>query len=176
MSEFVALSERPTDSEYADYYGGYIGQVPGYQCAALLESQVTELKKFFESVSEADATIVHPPYRWTIKQVVGHMIDAERIFADRLHRFSSGDPQSQPGMDQDLYVTNHDYESPTLAVLVEEFLYCRRANLLLIQRLRPKAFDLRGTASGHSFTVRALAWILVGHVIHHMKIVRKRLE
>jgi DinB superfamily len=169
------MSPRPTTDEYFEYYATYINQVPDGDILQLAERQVSEMREFLGGISEAESMVVHPPYTWTIKQVVGHMIDAERIFADRLHRISSGDPQPQPGMDQDPYVANHDYEEPTLQVLLEELLLCRQANLLLIRRLKPTAWDVRGVASGYTFTVRALVWILVGHITHHLKIVRKRI-
>jgi hypothetical protein len=169
-------SRRPGRDEYFEYYDTYVRLVRDGECLALFESQVEELRTFFARVSDAEASVLHPPYTWTIKQVVGHLIDAERIFADRLHRFASGDPQPQPGMDQDPYVANQDYVSPRLGDLVDELLFCRRANQLLVRRLKPAAWDNRGVASGHSITVRALVWILVGHIIHHMEIVRKRLE
>lgn len=169
-------NRRPSKDEYSDYYETYIGKVPDGDCFSQLESQIGELESFFASVTEAQASTLHPPYTWTIKQVVGHLIDAERIFADRLHRFSCGDPQPQPGMEQDPYVANQDYESPSLKVLLDELLYCRKANLLLIRRLKPSAWDNRGIASGNPFTVRALIWILIGHIRHHMEIVKRRLS
>lgn len=169
------ITRRPGRDEYFEYYDTYIRLVPDGQCLALLHSQVDELRSYFAEVTEAEASVPHPPYVWTIKQVVGHMIDAERIFADRLHRFASGDPQPQPGMEQDPYVANHDYQTPLLGDLVDEWVHCRQANIRLVHRLKPSAWDQRGIASGHAITVRAIAWILVGHIMHHMKIVRARL-
>lgn len=166
---------RPGRDEYFEYYDTYVRLVPDGEIPELLKSQIDDLRSYFATVSEANASVLHKPYTWTIKQVVGHMIDAERIFADRLHRFASGDKQPQPGMDQDPYVASQDYESPSLKSLVDELLHCRQANLLLIHRLRPEAWDNRGVASGHTVSVRALAWILAGHIIHHMNIIRKRL-
>jgi hypothetical protein len=175
MSKNSSLERRPTKDEYFEYYETYVSKVPDGKCLSMLESQIAELHDLFGSVSEAEASVLHPPYTWTLKQLVGHLIDAERIFADRLHRFSCGETQPQPGMDQDPYVTNHDYETPTLKALVDELAFCRRANRLLVQRLKPTHGDFRGTASGYTFSVRALIWILVGHIQHHLLIVRKRL-
>lgn len=166
---------RPKADEYFEYYDTYISKVPDGDVLELLKSQVIELKEFFASVPESESTRLHAPYTWTIKQVVGHLIDAERIFADRLHRFAMGDPQPQPGMDQDIYVAGGNYDSVALPALVEEFCLCRRANCLLIARLPEQAWDHRGVASGYEVTVRALAWMMAGHVIHHMRIVHKRL-
>lgn len=142
---------------------------------SLLEGQITELRSVLGNVNELDAMKLHPPYTWTLKQVTGHLIDGERIFADRLHRFASGDFQQLPGMDQDPYIANHDYVNPTLTALLEELIHLRQANVLFLRRIKPEAWDHRGVASNHSVTDRALAFILVGHIYHHLKIVRKRL-
>jgi uncharacterized damage-inducible protein DinB len=170
------LNRRPGEEEYFEYYGAYIALVPDADCLKLLESQIAELREFFADLSDSDAETVHAPYTWTIKQVVGHLIDTERVFADRLHRISSGESQPQPAFDQNPYVDNQDYHSPSLKSLVDELIYCRQANLLMVRRVRPEAWNRRGVASGHSISVRALAWILIGHIIHHLAILRKRLN
>lgn len=175
MLSEIEPTRPPTADEYFEYYGTYVRLVPAGDLLGAAESQIGELREFFRTVSEQDASRLHPPYTWTIKQVVGHLIDAERIFGNRLHRFSSGDLQPLPGMDQNPYVANHDYTSPALQSLVEELLCCRQANLLLLRRIKSRAWDNRGVASDHPVTVRALAYILVGHIQHHMQIVRKRL-
>ncbi len=166
---------RPHPDEYFEYYHNYISQVPAGDLLVLLERQIHDLRSVFDSVSEQQALMVHPPYTWSLKQVVGHLIDGERIFAFRLHHFASGDVQPLPGMDQDPYVANQDYVGPSLKALVDELIFCRQANVLLMRRLKPESWDRRGIASDHPITVRALAYILVGHINHHMKIVRKRL-
>lgn len=168
--------ERPKTTEYEVYYGTYIQQVPDGDILQQAADQIERLQTVLGGISDAEAGVQHPPYTWTIKQVVGHLIDAERIFADRILRFSARDPQPQPGMEQDPYVANQDYESPQLASLLEELLLCRRANLYLLRRLKPAAWELQGIASGCSFTVRALIWILVGHIQHHLTILEKRLR
>ncbi len=86
-----------------------------------------------------------------------------------------GETQAQPGMDQDVYVASADYSIVPLKALIDELVHCRLANLLLVQRLTQEAWNRRGVASGYSVTVRALAWMLVGHVIHHSRIVKSRL-
>ena len=169
-------SGRPGADEYSEFYDTYVRLVPEGNIAELLAEQESEVREFFADVTEDEAMVVHPPYSWTVKQVVGHLIDTERVFADRLHRFSSGDLQSLPGMDQEPYVEFHDYVTPTLASLVEELLHCRQANVLLVRRLRPESWSHRGIASSHPISVKALAYCLVGHVAHHLTIVRQRLR
>lgn len=173
---FANIDRRPDPNEYFEYYETYIGLVPNGQCLALLESQVAQLRDFFATVSESQSLALHEPYTWTIRQVVGHLIDAERIFAERLHHFAFNDLQPMNGMKQDEYVANGDYQTPELKTLVAELLLCRQANTLLVQRIKPSAWDNRGLASGYEVSVRALVWMLVGHIIHHMKIVERRIE
>ncbi len=172
----TATIARPAADEYRDYYGTYIDRVPDGDLLELLDAQTDELHEVLDGVTDQQANTLHEPYTWTIKQVVGHLIDCERIFGSRLHRFASGDLTPLPGMDQNPYIDNNDYQSPTLTSLVKELECCRYANLLLLQRIRPEAWDLSGQADGHAITVRALAWILAGHIIHHLEIVRQRLQ
>ncbi len=106
---------------------------------------------------------------------MGHLIDVERIFADRIHRFGMGDFQALTGMDQDLYVANGDYVSPALVDLIEEFAHCRKGSLALLRRLPEASWGHCGMASGHMVSVRALAWMLVGHVTYHTTIVERRI-
>jgi RimJ/RimL family protein N-acetyltransferase len=169
-------AQRPASDESSGFYHKYIDQIPDGNLFELLEAQRLETLRFFAAVTEPQSLIVHPPYTWTIRQVAGHLIDVERIFGDRLHRFASGDPQPQPGMDQDLYVAQNHYDHTLLTTLVEEWNLCRRAHQLLLQRIPPEAWDNRGVASDYGVTVRALAWMLAGHVAWHMKIVRSRLR
>jgi uncharacterized damage-inducible protein DinB len=175
MPDASANTRRPSSDEYFEYYQTYIGKVPDGDIQQMASQQLQDMPRALANVSEQDAVTVQAPYTWTLKQVVGHIIDAERIFADRLHRIACGDTQPQPGMDQNAYVAASDYESPSLSDLVEEWRLCRGANLLLLKRLLPESWNNRGTASGYTVTVRALAWMLVGHVIHHMNIVEKRM-
>ena len=166
---------RPTADEAAEFYWTYIQLVPEGDVKTIAAGQVDEVQSLLSGLPETVALQVHPPYTWTIKQVVGHLIDAERIFANRLHRFACGDLQPLPGMEQDPYVANCDYVTPTLAALVAELTFCRQANSLLLERLTPAAWNQRGVASGHPVTVRALAYILVGHITYHLQILKKRL-
>lgn len=166
---------RPLPDEYAPFYGTYVDLVPDGKCLHLLRTQIADLRQLLQVVEEPAASVCHPPYTWTLKQVVGHLIDTERIFADRLHRFATGEQQAQPGMDQDAYVAGMDYERPTLAGLLDELEHLRKANILLIDRLSSEAWNRCGIASGHSVSVRALVWMLVGHIIHHSQIIHQRL-
>lgn len=173
MTDFVL--EPPGPDEAFEFYSTYIRLVPPGNLIDMAQSQITEVKNSFQLVADDVASFIHKPYTWTIKQVVGHMIDTERVFANRLHRFACGDLQPLPGMDQEPYVAHCDYESPLLVALVEELCCLRQANVYLMRRLTPDQWNHRGIASGHSVTVRALGFMLVGHVTYHLQIIAKRL-
>lgn len=170
-----AYNHRPDKSEYFAFYGTYVQLVPEGDLLAIASSQVVELQEFFASVPEVQSNVLHAPYTWTMKQVVGHIIDTERIFANRFHRFACGDFQPESGMDQDAYIANSDYEAPSLASLVDEWQHLRQANILLMKRTATAAWSNVGVASEHNVSVRALGYMLIGHVAYHLKIVRSRL-
>lgn len=167
-------SHRPASDEYAEFYETYVRLVPEADLLDVLSDQVEVIQAELNQIDDPTASMIHPPFEWTIKQVVGHLIDCERVFADRLHRFACGDEQPLPGIDQDRYVANQDFEAVGLAELTTELLHLRQANLLLLSRIPDKAWDRRGTASDVPFTVRSLACIMAGHIMHHIKIIKSR--
>jgi len=174
MSE-PSHTRRPEPHEAADFYWTYIRLVPSGDIIEISRQQVPLLQTLLADIPEADAMRLHPPYTWTIKQVVGHLIDTERVFASRLHRFACGDLQPLPSMQHDTYVANNDYVTPALPDLVAELIHCRQANTLLLKRIEPHAWDHRGVASGWEVSVRALAYMMVGHIVYHAQIIRQRL-
>ena len=161
-------------SEYAEYYNTYISLVGDNDIVAQMEDQVRDLGTISEQISEEEASIIHAPYTWTIKQVVGHLIDAEHVFSYRALRFASGDFQPLVGMDQNPWVANSDYDSPSFKDLMDELAHLRMANILLFRRIKPEAWDHRGLADNKEITVRALAFCMVGHITHHLNIIKKR--
>lgn len=166
---------RPAPSEYAPYYGNYIANVAGENVLATLEAQGRDVEAFLRSVPESQATILHAPYTWTIKQVVGHLIDAERIFAYRALRFARGDTQPLPGFDENGYVPIAEFERLALTDLADEFAAVRRSTILLFKHLPDDCWTRQGVASGSPMSVRAAAFTIAGHVDHHLAIVRKRI-
>ena len=167
---------RPETGEYHEYFGAYLACVPEGGLFELLESQISGVRSDLHAISDEGASRLHEPYTWTIKQVMGHLIDAEKLFGWRAHRFGCGDETPLPGMDQNPYVDAIDYTKTVLPQLIDELDFTRRSNLSFLRRLPEMAWDRKGTASGNPVTVRALAWILVGHINHHMAIVRKRVS
>jgi len=166
---------RPDPSEYAAYYGSYIALVPEDDVVTSMESQLAETLEFLRHVPEADANVCHAPYTWSIKDVVGHLIDSERVFGYRALRFARGDTAPLPGFDENAYALVAESNRRTLGDMIAEFESLRRSHLWLFRGLSDAAWHRKGTANGAEVSVRALAYILVGHVRHHCGIIRKRL-
>lgn len=175
MTATLTKTSRPQPNEYAAYYGKYIALVPDADIFDLLQSQMKDSLAFLRKVPEAQGDVVHPPYAWTIKQVISHLIDGERIFAYRALRIARGDTTPLPGFDENEYAKMAKTDQLKLGDLVNEFETVRAATLTLLHNLPEEAWTRASTANGYPVSVRALAWIMAGHVNHHMAIVRKRL-
>ncbi|HSI88277.1 MAG TPA: DinB family protein [Pyrinomonadaceae bacterium] len=165
---------RPENNEYAPYYEGYVSSIPEPDVLSVLREQPKELTALFAGMPEHRGSFAYAPGKWTIKELLGHIIDAERVFAYRAHRFSHGDTTALSSFDQDIYVRNGRSNERTLESLILEFSFLRLANMELAKTLRDADLDLTGTASGADVTVRALLYIMAGHVRHHMNIIRER--
>jgi uncharacterized damage-inducible protein DinB len=159
----------PHSDEYYEYYGRYIELAKARgDVSTALPQQIEEIMTALGKLTEGQALFRDAPKEWTIKEVIGHMNDVERIFAYRLLCISRNDLTPLPGFEQDDYVHESTFNSYPIKDLVQEFEYQRRANILAIQNLSDEAVQRRGTASGFPFSVRALIYALVGHVDHHM--------
>ena len=166
---------RPEPGEYVEYFDTYISLVQEENIFDALEQQIETLNEFVSRVPADQLAVLHAPYTWTIKQVFGHCVDTERVFGYRAGRFAAADTASLPGFDQDEFVAHTDYDSVELAKLNEELVALRQSNLLMLQRQSETSWLRSGVADGKSMTVRAAAYILVGHVRYHLNIVAKRL-
>ena len=167
---------RPGAGEHAPYYGKYIDLVPDGDIVEQLKSQRENIVACLRSIPESHSTILHPPYTWTIRQVVGHLTDGERIFGYRALRIARGDATALPGFDENEYARAPEFARVSLAQLVNEFDAVRRSTIALFENLAPESWSRTGHANNYPVSVRALAYITVGHTIHHAGIVRKRLE
>lgn len=166
---------RPAASEHAEYFSGYIRLVPEGDLLEILERQIGEMHEVFGMLSSDQSTVLHPPYTWTLRQVVGHLIDGERVFGYRLHRFATGDGVEAAGFDENFWVQAMDYEGVGLGLLLDEWISLRQGNLALAWRLRADQWMRMGISSGKPISVRAIGYILAGHICHHLQIVRGRL-
>ena len=165
----------PDQSEYVPYFHQYISKVPEGDFLAVFAKQPEVLQQLFGDLPDGEESKLHEPYTWTLKQVLGHLIDVERIFSTRLLRIGVGDEQALPGMDHNIYVASLDYDRVATQSLLDEFAALRKANVILAQRMSPEALERVGIASGNSVSARANLYILCGHVVYHEEIVRKRL-
>jgi DinB superfamily len=165
---------RPESSEYADYYANYISKVPGSDVLGILESQRLQMLQLFTGRSERDGSFRYAPGKWTIKEVLGHITDTERIFTYRALRFARADQTLLPGFEQDDYVRNGAFGERTLAGLAEEFEAVRSASIGLFRSFKEDVWPRRGLANQKEVTVRALAFITAGHQMHHRLILEER--
>jgi hypothetical protein len=169
------MQTRPSASEHAPFYAGYVALVPEVDVMGVLESQARDVDGLLRSIPDAHVGVLHPPYTWTIRQVVGHLIDGERIFAYRALRIARGDATPLPGFDENTYARSGEFDRLALPQLADEFAAVRRSTVLLFRHLPATAWSRAGTANGSPITVRASAFIIAGHVRHHLAIIRKRL-
>ncbi len=166
---------RPETGEYASYYGKYVTLVPEDDVVAAMRSELSQTVTLLSGVADRDASVCHPPYTWTIKQVVGHMTDTERVFGYRALCFARGDSTPLPGFDENNYARFAESDQRPLRDLAAEFEALRISHLWLFQNLPSNAWMQRGSANGNDVSVRALAYIIVGHERHHTTILRRRL-
>jgi uncharacterized damage-inducible protein DinB len=166
---------RPAKSEYDPYYEKYISLVPDdHDLLAALERQLQEMMMLVRSISPEHALFRYEPGKWSIKEVLGHVIDSERIFAYRILRIARGDRTPIEGFDQDPYVKNGDFDKRSVATLGIEFEQVRRATISLLRHLSPEAWQRIGNASRVDVSVRALAYIIAGHELHHRSILKEK--
>jgi hypothetical protein len=170
------IPSRPGATEYASPFETYIKLVPDGDILTHLEQQIAETASLLRDVSESEAETRHAPYTWSVKQVVGHLIDCERIFGVRALRFARGDRTELPGFEENDYVRNARFDARPLGSLVEEFELVRRSHLLFFRGLDDAAWLQSGVANGCPVSVRALAYVIAGHERHHVAILRKRLS
>lgn len=165
---------RPQPDEYAAFYSGYVALVPEEDVVSVLERQMDELGTQLAGVTAEHEQHRYAPGKWSIRQVVGHLGDGERVFGYRLFCFGRGDTVSLPGFDENEYVARATFDERPLAELMDELRLLRGANLHVLRRLRSDDWCRRGTASGNTVSVRALAFVLAGHVRHHAGILSTR--
>ena len=164
----------PDRTEAAEYYFTYIDQVPGGDIGQTLEAQLGETLALLHGISEEDSLRRYAPDKWSIRELVSHVNDTERVFLFRAFWFARGFDSPLPSFDQNTAAAAAGADERTWRSHVDEFRAVRTATLAFFQNLPADAWARRGVASGNPFTVRALAYITAGHVTHHTKILRER--
>lgn len=165
---------RPTDKEYAPFYAGYVGLVPDGDLLTLLEQQGRETIALLKPIGEEKSQYRYEPGKWSIREVVGHIADSERVFTYRALRFARGDATPLPGYDEKAWgATSHAHER-TLSAHLADLQALRASTLSLLRGFTVDEFARSGVANGHPVTVRAIAYIVAGHERHHVKILQER--
>lgn len=165
---------RPAPDEADPFYHGYILKVPDEDIGSQLGTQLEEVQRLFAPVSEPSAAFRYAEGKWSVKEVLGHLSDVERILTYRLLRISRGDSTPLPGFDEDAYVPAGGFDVRTLPALLAEFRAVRLSTMALIDGLPQECWTRRGVANGKPVSARALAYIIVGHVAHHLGVLRER--
>ena len=166
--------KRPEQTEYAEFYTGYVSRVEETDVVAAMQAQLTEIEILFAEMPTEKSDFRYAPDKWSVKELLGHIIDGERIFSYRALRISRGDQTPLPGFEENDYVANSNFSQRRITDLLEEFLYLRQANIIFFKTLDEKAWSNLGTASNSPVSVRAIAYVMVGHVRHHINILRER--
>lgn len=170
----TAAITRPAAGEYAPYYGTYVGKVPEGDLLQILENQRRETQALLGGLSDAKALHRYAPGKWSVKEVVGHLTDAERVFSYRALRFARGDAKPLQGFDENAWVPPGKFDARPLKDLAAEFDAVRRATIALLKSFDAEALQRRGVASDNPISVRALAYIIAGHERHHVGILHER--
>lgn len=162
----------PDPSEYAAYFGRYITLVHGNDIITALTQQLDTTLPYLRSIPASRENYQYAPGKWTIKQVVAHILDSERLFAYRALSFARSDAAPLPGMEQDEWMDAMSFDGIRLADLITEFEYIRRSTILFFKNLTQDAWMRKGVASGNPFTVRSVAYIIAGHELHHLGVLK----
>lgn len=166
--------QRPETTEFAPYYANYVSKVDGDPVIETLERQLGELRSILGAHEEGRGSYAYADGKWSIKELLSHIIDGERIFAYRILRISRGDATPIEGFEQDDYITTSNANNRSFDDLISEFEHERRGNLLMIRNISDEASRRAGTASGVGVSARALVYILAGHFAHHAVILKER--
>jgi DinB superfamily len=169
-----AAIARPQASEYASYYEGYVSKVPDGDVVGTLGKQLNETLALIKSIPEARGEFRYAEGKWSIKELIGHVIDSERVFTYRALRFGRGDVTPLSGFEQDDFIRGADFNKRTLSDLADEYEHVRRATISLFASLEESAWDRRGPANDDEVSVRGLAFITAGHERHHLEILKAK--
>jgi uncharacterized damage-inducible protein DinB len=165
---------RPEAGEYAPYYDRYVRLVPEGPIAEVLAGEVERTLQLLGELGEARAGHRYQPDKWSVREVVAHLIDTERLFAYRMLSFARNDPAELPGMDENQWAREARAERRTLADLGGELSHLRRSHVAMVGAVDDEVGLRRGTANGVRFTVRAMPFIIAGHEIHHRRVLAER--
>lgn len=162
------------DSEYAPFYANYIKNLGEVELIDILKISSEEFVNFIQNISEEKLNFRYAKGKWTIKEIIQHIIDTERILSYRALRFSRNDATELPGFDENWYVTYSNGNKRSIHNLLEEFVNLRKATISLFNSFTDEMFTYTGFANNYDMTVRALGFIIAGHQQHHLKVIKER--
>lgn len=168
------ISGHATPDEYVSYYERYVSRVKGDDIIAILTEQLPDTLAVLSKFNEAQGDFRYAPGKWTTKEMLGHLIDSERVFGYRALRFARADQTPLPGFEQDDYVKNGPHAEIALAALIEEFTHVRKGTISFFRNLSPNDWARRGSANQSEVTVRGLGYIIAGHELHHRAIFEEK--
>ena len=174
MRQTEAVTQRPDPAEAATYYARYIDRVPDGDVVRTLETQLEEMSGLLRTVSEEKSLRRYAPGKWSVRELLSHVTDTERVFVHRALWFARGFDSPLPSFEQEIAVAAAGADAISWARHVEEFRAVRLATVPLFRNLPAEAWTKQGVASGNPVTVRALAWITAGHADHHAAVLRER--
>ena len=169
-----AAATKPVPTEHAPEFSNYVALVAEGDIIQTLEQQIENSLSLLRTIPSNKANFRYAPEKWSVKELLGHLIDSERIFSYRALRFARNDQTPLPGYEQNDYVRNADFDRRNLADMAEEFATVRRATIQLFRSLNETDWMRRGKANENDISVRALAYIIAGHELHHMEVLRTR--
>ena len=165
---------KPKPEDYDAIYSGYISLIGDDDIIEVLKEQIKTSEKFLKTFTEKQGNYSYADGKWTVKEVLGHVIDTEKIMAYRALSFARGEKQSLPGFEQDDYVAESNFNKRSLVDLINEFITIRESNIILFKSFNEEILIRRGTASESEVTVLALIYIIAGHEKHHMKFLKEK--
>jgi len=173
-SAVTAAAIKPAKSEFLPFYERYIATVPEGDVVSTLTTQIGETLELLRSLPASVSTYRYAPDKWSVNQLIGHLIDSERIFSDRALRFARNDPTPLPGFEQDDYARTSTFDAYPLSELADELEAVRQSTIYLFRHMDDEAWTRRGVANNAEVSVRALAYIIAGHELHHREVLTSR--
>lgn len=170
----IHMNWIPQDNEYAPFYASYVAHMEGKNVLQVLNEQVDRLMGRFSRLTDEQWAYRYAPGKWSIKELLGHLSDAERVFAYRAMRIGRGDPTPLPGFDENQYVANAGHNDLAPELLIEEWRFVRMSTILLRKTFQEQHAAQMGTGSGTAISLRALFAITAGHTEHHIQVMQER--
>ena len=168
------IINKPNPNEYAPYFQNYTELAPEENIISSLEDQLMETVSFYDSLNESEFDFCYAPGKWSIKEVIMHVLDTERIFNYRALRFARKDDTPLPGFEQDDYINNTDWTNYSIKSIIEEYELVRKHSIVLFNNMTTEMLEQSGISDGMNLSVRAIPFILAGHERHHLNVINSK--